>query len=652
MDDANLLYELSFESEHRLPDQIDSDRSLAKLEVFPSSARPWTYTLLSVFLNELGDFTKPKRRGVSIKTEFNRQNVTFAFFHETNSKFFIKVIIDYKIIVFASTEWLKRKWTRKSIVEFSDLRKDGKHRVHPITQNLEFFSLNFNRLTEGTKSLYYHNSLIFCSHYDFSNIFHYFAKHIVKVGLHQAEDTSSIHEYNDLYVCSAKNPVNSLEKLKENVCGYLSFDVQENVNKKRLETITIEGKTFYITGGVYISPFAKSILSANDTVKGLILDTTWKIMPFYVTSILMGSFMNIGFPLGFAFGNSEDKSLYERHFKAYSAQTGIDISKFVIESDQGTALKAVCDDKNITHLACMRHLLVSLKFSIYSYVASELIKCSSLLDLHNALTEFSNRFAKINNEDDIAELNKVLAKIGMSFEEDCFNLIDSTRWEQVSMLARINYRMPSTTNSLEASHGHLNKKTPRHNGFWESINRIIESFMMKNHLVNQMIQHNYNQIKTTQEEVMIELQSFYNTSNDHCNCGENKLLSSILDVKIPCSHRLAMGTTFPECPKINLPLSKQWNELIFEYNVLPPINELRTHGENESSKMYAISTIRRFSGYSKRDEIEQYVCTHYNIEGDSFFISGKEVSLIQLIYDGIEHFTEKRNIQRLNKRKK
>ena len=30
-------------------------------------------------------------------------------------------------------------------------------------------------------------------------------------------------------------------------------------------------------------------------------------MPMYVTSIIMGSAMNIGIPLGFAFGSGEDK---------------------------------------------------------------------------------------------------------------------------------------------------------------------------------------------------------------------------------------------------------------------------------------------------------------------------------------------------------
>ena len=90
MEEANLLHELSFESEHRLPDQIDSTRALTKLEIFPSCSREWTYTLLSVFLNELGDFCKPKRRGVTFKTEICRRNVSFSFFMKQTRNFSLK----------------------------------------------------------------------------------------------------------------------------------------------------------------------------------------------------------------------------------------------------------------------------------------------------------------------------------------------------------------------------------------------------------------------------------------------------------------------------------------------------------------------------------------------------------------------------------
>ena len=58
--------------------------------------------------------------------------------------------------------------------------------------------------------------------------------------------------------------------------------------------------------------------------------------------------------------------------------------------------------------------------------------------------------------------------------------------------------------------------------------------------------------------------------------------------------------------------------------------------------MYAITTIRRFSSYTKKEEIEQYVESHYKSIDDDQFINGKEVSLMTLIYRGVAFFSEKR----------
>jgi len=201
--------------------------------------------------------------------------------------------------------------------------------------------------------------------------------------------------------------------------------------------------------------------------------------------------MNIVIPHGFAFGSGEDKTLYDHHFQAFKEQTGIDLSKFIIESDQGSALTAICNEKSITHIACFRHLLVSLRFSHYSYAAGEILKCTSLLDFNNALTTFSDKFSQIKKEEELKELNAVLEKIGLNFASGTINLIDKKRCNQVSMLSRINFRMPSTTNSLESMHDHLNKKTPRNNGSWASINRLTKSFMIKLNLLDQKIEHNY-----------------------------------------------------------------------------------------------------------------------------------------------------------------
>lgn len=552
MNERNYQLELTFESEHRLSDQIDGEKALAKLNIFPAGGNEWNFTLLSAFLNELDEFVKPSRRGFIATNDLGRPNGKFSFTHQSIPNFYIFVKITDKISVQASMKWLIRKWERKEIAEFSHYRKEGKLRKMPVMQMLNFFSFTFNTPTDGTKCLLDHSPLIYCSPYDFTNIFHFFTKHIFDIGLPNNHDTCSIYEYSNIFIYHSQNSMNSLASLQEKIHGYLSIDIQKCATKRKLESIKYNGIDYYIIGGVYISPFAKSILMSGDIIKGLLLDTTWKVMPMYVTSIIMASTMNIGIPIGLAFGSCEDKSLYERHFKAFSEQCGIELSKFVIESDQGSALKAVCDDNFAEHLACLRHLLVSLKYSQYSYVVGELLKCTSLLDHNNALTEFSNRFAKISDANELRELNNVLEKIGMNFADGSINLVNQKRWDQVSMLSRINFKMPSTTNSLESSHGHLNKKTPRHNGFWSSINRLCESFILKTNLLNTRIQHNYSYLKNTTQkrfnsmniETMNLQLAFYSTTVDHCNCGENKLMSAILEIDIPCSHRLARGLTY------------------------------------------------------------------------------------------------------------
>lgn len=650
MQEPDFLNEMAIESERRLPDQIYGERALVKLLVFPRTTKTWTFTLLSTFLNELSDFSKPSRRGFVATRKENRPHGTFVFIHKDIPKYFIKVKVTSEIEVQASTKWLINKWTKNYIIESSPLRKDGKTRVQPIMQMLNFFSLKFESISDGTKCLYSHSPLMYCSVYDFSGILHFFIKHVFDIGIPSNIDTCSIYEYNNTFISRSKKSINSLDELKKTIHGFLSLDIQESSYKRNLETIFHNGKTFYITGGIYISPFAQSILKAGDLVKGLLLDTTWKVMPLYVTSILMASSMNIGIPLGFAFGNSEDKTLYERHFKAFSEKTGIKLGSYVIESDQGSALKAICDENFAVHLACLRHLLVSLHYSPYSYAASELLKCSSLFELNNALTVFSDCFAKITEESELCALNNVLNKIGMNFAEKSLNLVDQKRWDQVSMLSRINFRMPSTTNSLESTHGHLNKRTPRHNGFWASINRLCESFILKNNLLNKRIQHNYAYLKATtlkkqksvDHETMQSQQAFYSTRVDHCNCGENKLVAAILGIDIPCSHRLALGATFQQCPTLNIQTKEQWTELVIDINELPAVHTAQASDAKQGKLMYAVNIIRRFSCYSKRDEIEKFVIDNYNDIEDKFFVSGKEVSIIELIYHGISVFTEKR----------
>lgn len=91
--------------------------------------------------------------------------------------------------------------------------------------------------------------------------------------------------------------------------------------KKRLVKIRYKEEDVYITGGVYIAPYAQSPLQDNEQyISGLLLDTTFIIFPYYVTPILMVSIMNTSIPI--SFGKSETKELYEKHFQIFKNETG------------------------------------------------------------------------------------------------------------------------------------------------------------------------------------------------------------------------------------------------------------------------------------------------------------------------------------------
>ena len=207
-------------------------------------------------------------------------------------------------------------------------------------------------------------------------------------------------------------------------------------------------------------------------------------------------------------------------------------------------------------------------------------------------------------------------------------------------------------------HGHLNKKTPRRNGFWPSLYRLCQSLIIDTDTLNKKVAHNYSTIKRTTEkrsyvmhpEEMRRQQIYYSTKKDHCNCSENKLASSILSMDVPCSHRLRLWEQFGDCPSFHIKLEQQFDKLIFDANVLPPNTIVNPYDENHGAIMYAASIIRRFSCYKNKKEIEEFVTAHYNQEQGNFFLLGEEVSLSQLIYNGIHHFMEKRKAQKIAKK--
>lgn len=157
---------------------------------------------------------------------------------------------------------------------------------------------------------------------------------------------------------------------KKSFDGYMKFDICKDCSHlSKFPLITYEDEKWRILGGIYISNFASSIIELNQKKKisCFLLDTTFRALPAFVTSILMVSIYNVGIPIAFSFSLSENEEIYQRIYKTFKKKLSIDLSKYLFESDQGTALISFFTKNNFKNFVCNRHLLVSLKkiFSVF-----------------------------------------------------------------------------------------------------------------------------------------------------------------------------------------------------------------------------------------------------------------------------------------------
>ena len=663
---------LSFTTDKHLDDYFDGKYGIKNLEIFPTNNREWTITLLICFLNELSCFKKAERRAYTTKTKDGHEYQLFLFKDMQNAaKLYIQ--LSKKIYVTLSTSYIKSLWERKHIIMFSSQGKGNKTRTVITQQDHIFYEITFLNPKDGTRALLNHSPLIFNSIYDFSDCFCYFAK---KVSLNNAiyplEDTLSLQEFIDLWIKTKSKQINSIDTLKSNIQGYLQLDIQQSTSKKRLAEITYDNHKYYIVSGVYISPWAKSLFADNPNfIDGFLLDTTWKIMSLYVTSIIMGSAYNVGLPLGFAFGHGEDKAMYKELLETLQDKLEIRLKDMVIESDQGSALRAICKELEMIHLACMRHLLVSLKYNDATYLISTIIKCATDEELKYALKYAVEAYEKLTDKDKIRRFNAALKKIGLAYkakkqiqneqgevveQSGEFEVNDEERWKAISMMHRAKYRMPSTTNALESTHGHLNKKTPRNNNFFMSVFRIVENLMKKSQTFEKCMKANYSRAQAVTKAYasnisatrMQDEQQHYQTTVHKCNCSENKLLSSMLSIDVPCAHRLQLGAIFPTCPAVIPTIKQQWTTLEIKYNIIPPDTSPTVTNADYFDKQYVVQQIRRYSHYKENEEITKYVEDNYQYDGTAF-INKKPLSVIQIITEGVNHFSAIKAEQKLKK---
>lgn len=479
-------------------DYINSERCPRKFEVFSDGCR-WTYSNLLCFLNEERFFINSNNSFTVDKSKPSKE-ANFRFISSENKKWIIFIKVAKTIRVFLSADLLRNKYMIQFSFFQSNLGSDNK-----IIKKVDYhhhmrFTKYLTNISTCSRFFKENKSIIYFSKYDFSKILNYFANRINIFGFEKNIDTESLTNYINAWSILKKKEINCIEDLeKEGVNGFLKLKLQKKVTHKRLQTFSYKDEEYYIISGVFLLPLAKSIFEDNPDIEihGFLLDTTWRILPMYVTSIITVCFLNTSLPIGFTFSNGETKENYNYLLSVIESEFSIDFQSKIIESDQGKALIGLCQDRSIFHLKCIRHLLAGLKHDPYSYEIGQLVQCSSEFDLNNCADFFALKFTEICSKDpnNLRIINNSLKKIGLIFEykkvtKDDPNPInqiigfDSIRWQEVSKLKRIEFKMPSTTNSLEAMHGHLNSRTPRRNNFFPALLRVQNELSLKYRVIN------------------------------------------------------------------------------------------------------------------------------------------------------------------------
>ena len=378
------------------------------------------------------------------------------------------------------------------------------------------------------------------------------------------------------------------------------------------------------------------------------MDATWKTIDCYVTSILMMSVCNVGIPIGFSFGPGETKELYSMFYDAFDEVINIDLKKYVIESDGGSALTAITVEKEQFQLMCHHHYLRGLKTTEFSQQVGAITSCKCKIDLKLLLKKYSEEFALYeNDEDKFAQIQKTLATCGMHFnsETKMIEIFNEDQWKAVSLIKRADYKMPTTTNALESSHGHLNARIPRRNDFYTSLTRLITFIIHKTHNFRKAYSTNFCRAKRRIADAstpffnpLLEKESLqYKSTKETCKCGETTLLNSMMRTNLPCSHMLYKGAKFPEEPEIELFLENNFQDFVIKYEEKQRESSNKTSDLNEVIKNKAASTIRKFTK-CKNLKIIAPTVKQFNIDEETMFVSKMPLSFYSEVSNGIHKF--------------
>jgi hypothetical protein len=141
---------------------------------------------------------------------------------------------------------------------------------------------------------------------------------------------------------------------------------------------------------------------------------------------------NVGIPIALSFGLTEDSSLCDASYITLKSLFDIDLSTFIIESHQGSVLHAICVKYYNRHLACLRHLLVSLCHGPFAFKIGNFIRCRGDGDFATLKTMYEKLFSSLEKQK-LDQLIKALRTAGLCFAEEKIAIENRGRWQQVSI---------------------------------------------------------------------------------------------------------------------------------------------------------------------------------------------------------------------------
>jgi hypothetical protein len=259
---------------------------------------------------------------------------------------------------------------------------------------------------------------------------------------------------------------------------------------------------------------------------------------------------NVGIPLGVSFGPKESLDIYDC-FYTFFDQHNIDLRAYILESDQGAALKSI-GRRHPRHLFCLHHVLKSFGKNCgrFGPLVGNLIRARSQKELDVFMEVYTPDFLQVceDHGPEEKQLRCCLEKVGLVMGDNgiTFAPLGRIQWPEVSMLARVDTKMPSTSNAIECLNGHMNENTPRDNTFWGSLHRIYAIFTEKITDFSDCLHHNvrhqrrlvYQRVRALDTDRMLCEIDFLESREDFCSCGETIFSSQMYRLDIPCSHRV------------------------------------------------------------------------------------------------------------------